>query len=157
MKVIFLDVDGVLNCRKTPNPRKLPYIVDRTLLARFMRLVEQTGAKVVLSSTWRYDPAGLFSAKHWGIPFVDITPDMSNRPRRDEILTWLKKHPKVTRFVVIDDDDDELDQLPLFQPSATTGLTGKVVTGVTRYLSGKTSKDMRSAPHKRVFQNLRAR
>jgi hypothetical protein len=156
MKVIFLDIDGVLNCKKTPNPRKLPHIVDRTLLARFMRLVEQTGAKVVLSSTWRYDPAGLFSAKHWGIPFVDITPDMSNRPRRDEILTWLKKHPKVTRFVVIDDDDDELDQLPLFQPSAATGLTGKVVTGVTRYLSGKTSKDMRSAPLKRVFQNLRA-
>lgn len=34
MKVIFLDIDGVLNCKKTPNPRKLPYIVDRTLLAR---------------------------------------------------------------------------------------------------------------------------
>jgi hypothetical protein len=27
------------------------------------------------------------------------------------------------RYVVIDDDDDELDELPLFQPSASTGLT----------------------------------
>ena len=65
MKVIFLDIDGVLNCRKTPNPRKLPYIVDPKLLKRFKRLVERTGAKVVLASTWRYDPAGLFSARHW--------------------------------------------------------------------------------------------
>jgi hypothetical protein len=76
MKVIFLDVDGVLNCKKTANPRKLPYVVDRRLLARFKRLLDRTGAKVVLSSTWRYDPAGLFSAKHWGIPFIGITPHM---------------------------------------------------------------------------------
>ena len=114
MKVIFLDIDGVLNCKKTPNPRRLPYIVDRRLLSRFKRLLDRTGAKVVLSSTWRYDPAGVFSAKHCGIPFIDVTPDMPKRPRRDEILAGLKKHPKVTRFVVIDDQDDELDKLPLF-------------------------------------------
>jgi histidinol phosphatase-like enzyme len=29
MRVIFLDVDGVLNSESTPNPRKLPYIVER--------------------------------------------------------------------------------------------------------------------------------
>ena len=103
MKVIFLDIDGVLNCKETPNPRKFPYVVDKRLLARFRRLIERTGAKVVLSSTWRYDPAGVFSAKHWGIPFMDLTPDLPKRPRRDEILAWLKKHPRVTRFVVIDD------------------------------------------------------
>jgi hypothetical protein len=40
----------------------------------------------VLSSTLRYDPAGVFSAKHWGIPFMDLTPDLPKRPRRDEIL-----------------------------------------------------------------------
>ena len=37
MKVIFLDIDGVLNCGKTPDPRKLPYIVDKRLLARGRR------------------------------------------------------------------------------------------------------------------------
>jgi hypothetical protein len=155
MKVIFLDIDGVLNCKKTTNPRKLPYVVDRKLLGKFTRLVERTDAKVVLSSTWRYDPAGLFSAKHWGIPFMDITPDMPNRARRDEILAWLKKHPNVTRFVVLDDDDDELDQLPLFQPSAATGLTAKIVTGVANFLDGKTDKDMRRSALRRVLQNVR--
>ncbi len=38
MKVIFLDIDGVLNCKKTPNPRNLPYIVDTKLLERFESL-----------------------------------------------------------------------------------------------------------------------
>ena len=104
MKVIFLDIDGVLNCAKTPNPRKLPYIADPRLLRRFARLVERSKAKVVLSSTWRYDPAGLFSARHWGIHFIDVIPDMPGKPRRDEILAWLRHHPRVKRFVVIDDE-----------------------------------------------------
>ena len=57
MDVIFLDIDGVLNCKRTPNPRKLPYIVDPLLLKRFKQLVDRVGAEVVLSSIWRYDPA----------------------------------------------------------------------------------------------------
>jgi hypothetical protein len=156
MKIIFLDIDGVLNCRKTPNPRKLPYVVDPKLLRRFKRLLERTGAKVVLSSTWRYDPAGLFSARHWGIPFIDVTPDMPKRPRCSEILAWLKAHPKVKRYAVIDDEDDELDELPLFQPSAATGLTQKIATGVAHYLDGKTDEDMRFSAVVRVLQNVQA-
>src|SRR5712671_3965140 len=124
MKVIFLDIDGVLNCEKTPNPRKFPYVVDRKLLTRLKTLLERTGAKVVLSSSWRLDPIGLFAAKHWGVPFIDVCPDMPKRSRRDEVLTWIAHHPKVTRYAIIDDEDDELDELPLFQPSCTTGITG---------------------------------
>ena len=74
MKVIFLDIDGVLNCKKTPNPRSLPYMIDRRLLARFKRLLKRTRAKVVLTSTWRYDPAGLFSAKRWAFPLSASRP-----------------------------------------------------------------------------------
>ncbi len=156
MKVIFVDIDGVLNCKKTPNPRDLPYIVDPKLLARFKRLVKRTRAKVVLASTWRYDPAGLFSARHWGIPFMDVIPDMPGKPRRAEILAWIAQHPTVTRYAVIDDEDDELDGLPLFQPSATTGLTQKIANGVARYVEGKTDKDMRSRRVVRILQNLKA-
>jgi hypothetical protein len=130
--------------------------VDRKLLARLIRLVDQTRAKVDLSSTWRYDPAGLFSAKHWGIPFMDVTPDMPKRPRRDEILAWLKQHPKVTRFAIIDDEDDELDVLPLFQPSASAGITREIAKGVADFLEAKTSKDMRSSALHRAYQGLRA-
>jgi hypothetical protein len=154
MKVIFLDIDGVLNCKNTPNPRKLPYIVDPKLLERFNKLVERTGAKVVLSSTWRIDPAGLFSAEHWGVPFIDTCPDMPDSPRCEEVLTWLARHPKVTRFAIIDDEDDELDELPLFQPSAKTGLTGEICAGVADYLNGKTDRTMRANLLVRVGQNI---
>jgi hypothetical protein len=118
--------------------------------------LERTGAKAVLSSTWRYDPAGLFSAKYWGIPFIGTTPDLPKKPRCTEILAWLKNHPKVTRFVIIDDEDDELDALPLFQPSSSTGLTSAIATGVANYLAGKTDQDMRCNAIVRMVQNVRA-
>src|ERR1700716_1423697 len=127
MKVIFLDIDGVLNCTKTPNRANFPTFSIGGWFGR-------TKAKVVLSSTWRSDPAGLFSAKHWGIRFIDVIPDMPGKPRRNEILAWLKHHPRVERFAVIDDQDDELDELPLFQPSGAIGLTAEIAKGVADYL-----------------------
>jgi hypothetical protein len=142
--------------QETLNPRKFPYVVDPTLLKRLLSLLERSGAKVVLSSTWRYDPAGLFSAKHWGIPFIDVTPDMPKRPRRNEVLSWLKKHATVKRYVVIDDEDDEQEELPLFQPSALTGLTEEIVNGVVQYLEGNTDEDMRCGRITRIIQNVHA-
>jgi hypothetical protein len=156
MKIIFLDIDGVLNCKKTPNPRKFPYIVDKQLLARLRRLLARTGAKVVLSSSWRTDPVGLFAAKYWGVPFMDVCPDMPKSPRRNEVLRWLARHPKVTRYAIIDNEDDELDDLPLFQPSSKTGLTGDVAKGVEKYLNGKTDQTMRANPVVRLGQNIQS-
>jgi hypothetical protein len=154
MKVIFLDIDGVLNCTKTANPRKFPYVVDRKLLARLNKLLDQTEAKVVLSSSWRVDPVGLIAAKHLGVPFIDICPDLPKRPRCEEILRWIAAHPKVSRFAVIDDEDDELDELPLFQPSCKTGLTPEIVKAVEKFLSGKTDQTMRASAIVRLGQNI---
>ena len=156
MKVIFLDIDGVLNSDKTSNPRKLPYIVDKKLLRRLNKLLDRTGAKVVLSSTWRCDPIGLLAAKYWKIPFVDVCPDRPKSPRSKEIKAWIARHPRTSRFAVIDDEDDELDGLPLFQPSRKTGLTQDIAKGVERYLNGDTDDDMRANILVRLGQNLRS-
>jgi hypothetical protein len=102
------------------------------------RLLQDTGATVVLSSTWRHDCEGLASAKRLGIPFMDVLPDMRPRPRSEEIVVWLQAHPNVQRFAVIDDDDDCLDALPLFQPSASVGLTDKLAKAAADYLNGNT-------------------
>jgi len=155
MKIIFLDIDGVLNCTRTPNPRKFPYIVDQDLLKRFLRLRERTGAEVVLTSTWRYDPIGLFAAKHFKIPFIDVIPDMPEESRCTEITSWLAGQ-SVSRFVVLDDEDDELDGLPLFQPSVVSGLTDEIARGVADYLDGKTDQDMRCNRIVRAVQNVSA-
>jgi hypothetical protein len=155
-KVVFLDIDGVLNSRNTKNPRGFPYVVDSSLVTKLKSILRLTQAEVVLTSTWRYDPAGLFSAEFYGIPFIDVTPDLPHRPRRNEILIWLKKYPAVERFAVIDDEDDELDGLPLFQPSAATGLTQPMARGIVRYLNGKTDCDMRASAVTRLVENLQA-
>ena len=119
MKVIFLDIDGVLNCKHTPNPRNFPFIVDPVPLNRFNNLLKLSGAQVVLSSNWRYDPAGIFSAKYYGVPFIDTTPDLPKEPRCNAIPDWLRRHPDVGRFIVIDDEHgrsrlgDSLDSTPV--------------------------------------------
>src|SRR4051794_10641019 len=120
MKVVFLDIDGVLNSDATPNPRGFPFIVDKKLLARLQRLLQRSGAKAVLTSSWRHDPIGLLAVKYFKIPCFDLCPDLAKQPRCKESLRWPKEHPRVTRFAVIDDEDDGLDELPLFQPSKKT-------------------------------------
>jgi hypothetical protein len=112
---------------------------------------------VVLSSTWRIDPVGRFAAKHHGIPVHDCCPDMPKSPRDREIKRWLREHPSVKRYVVIDDEANELDDLPLFQPSAKTGLTAKIAKGVERYLNGETDRTMPAPLAKRLFQNISSR
>lgn len=54
MKIIFLDVDGVLNCcytkKRTPNG----FIgVEEENIARLRQIVDATGAKIVLVSSWK--------------------------------------------------------------------------------------------------------
>jgi hypothetical protein len=78
------------------------------------------------------------------IPFVDIRPDMPKSSRREEVLIWLERYPKVDRYVVVNDEDDELDDLPPFQPSGRTAPTRKLSVGVKRYLSGRSNHTMRA-------------
>jgi hypothetical protein len=154
MKVIFLDIDGVLNSDSTSNPRKFPYVVDELLLARFRELVRKTGATVVLSSTWRVDPIGLLAAKYYQVPYNDACPDMPGAPRCEEMQAWLRHHPEATRYAVLDDDDDCLDELPLFQPSSKTGLTEEIAHGIEEFLEGRSDKDMRASAIVRLGQNI---
>jgi HAD domain in Swiss Army Knife RNA repair proteins len=156
MKIIFLDIDGVLNNTHTENPRKFPYIVDPELVERLKALLTATGAQIVLSSTWRYDPVGLLAAEHHGIPFIDATPDLPEKARRDEIRQWISDHGGVERFLVIDDEDDELDELPLFQPFNKIGLDQEIVAGAAAYLNGQTDNDMRRSVLVRVAENVSA-
>ena len=124
--------------------------------ARFEELVRKTGATVVLSSSWRVDPVGLLAAKFYEVPFNDQCPDMPEAPRCEEMQSWLRQHPEVTRYAVLDDEDDCLDELPLFQPSSKTGLTEEIARGIEDYLAGRSDKDMRASAMVRLGQNIHA-
>lgn len=116
MKVIFLDVDGVLNEDTTPARTKSRVIfIDPEKLLRLKRIVEVTGAKIVLSSTWRYDRDDaryngdfleLQKAFHnVGLTFYSFTPvDAIGIRRGMEIKAWLGMHPEVDRYIVLDDE-----------------------------------------------------
>jgi hypothetical protein len=66
------------------------------------------------------------------VPFIDCSHDMPEAARHEEIKTWLAENQDVGRFVVIDDECDGLDSLPLFQPDADVGLSYEIVVGVER-------------------------
>ena len=57
MKVIFLDIDGVLNSRRYDAKRDKNgnTNIDETRLPLVKRIVDATGARIVLSSSWRND------------------------------------------------------------------------------------------------------
>ena len=59
-KIVFLDVDGVLNIHNPPIYFTLQYkkegqveYMERHLVANLNRLVKETGAEIVVSSSWR--------------------------------------------------------------------------------------------------------
>jgi hypothetical protein len=149
VRVIFLDIDGVLNSESyvlkleakhrqlghtDPAPRcdcfKLYRQIDPDAIARLNRLVAVTEAKIVISSTWRklFDPPELRrTLEEHGLvaEIVGETPDGANDPelraslrddqlaqhrvfRGNEIDHWLKRHPEVDRFVILDDGSDML-------------------------------------------------
>lgn len=133
MKIIFLDIDGVLNHRAVFTPKTGPAVLCPKAVARFRRLVERSGAKVVLSSTWRLgDPstcryiaklrsAGVLDHAHedWRtvrLPWpLGASIAIDGPCRGDEIAEWLSRHPEITAYVIIDDDSDMLrEQMPSF-------------------------------------------
>lgn len=118
MKIVFLDIDGVLNSREYDRQRDWSKVtfIDETRLPLIKRIIDATGAKIILSSTWRdqwsRDASRLTDdgkyivdafAKH-GIEIFDKTPSLGlQADRGDEIREWLLFNDGVESFVIIDD------------------------------------------------------
>lgn len=126
MKVIFLDVDGVLNSKETfaNNKNNFENQINNKLLNNLKYIIDETKAEVILSSTWRYyfhnHPVDCFNRKllenklaSIGVKIFDITPIYCKNcaSRADEIKYWLNNtEEEIENFIVIDDNDDELSQ-----------------------------------------------
>lgn len=119
MKVIFLDIDGVLNSRAYDRRRdwSKQTDVDETRLPLVKDIVDRTGAKIVLSSTWRdyweKDPRlcrddGVYLNEIFakcGLRIFDKTPNFGLcAARHDEVKAWLDgAEEEIESFVIIDD------------------------------------------------------
>jgi hypothetical protein len=122
MKVIFLDIDGVLcnhesiaaGYKARTCAEQDPYGPHVDCVAALNRVIEQTGAFIVLSSTWR--KAGdahkrmPLTLKRWGVEgtMIGCTPFWSYDVHRGaEIRRWIETvRTPVTSFVILDDDSD---------------------------------------------------
>jgi Swiss Army Knife RNA repair-like protein len=155
MPIIFLDIDGVLNRTRFFNSTK-PWTVDTALLDNLKQLISQTNAQVVLASTWRHEAGGITVARRLGVPFEDILPDLRPKSRGDEVRQWLSTHSNEGRFIVIDDDDDGYESLPLFQPNPRKGLTPEIARAAAAYLNGKTDRDWRRSFVAQMFESGRS-
>jgi hypothetical protein len=93
--------------------------------------MNKTGARIVISSTWRHHNSvdrfkkmfQLYGLKPGRI--IGATPDIRSigSIRGDEVNAWLNDHPEVTRFVCLDDDGDFHADQNLVQTDPEFGLT----------------------------------
>lgn len=130
MKVLFLDMDGVLCTTRAHvaySTQLLMRHLDPVSTRLVARLLKETGTLVVLSSTWRlhFDLSAMNTIlmnggfddvpwhKNWRTP---TAPRLSMHwTRGQEIGAWLGDNSPIERFVILDDDDDMLpDHMPFF-------------------------------------------
>lgn len=113
-KIIFLDVDGVLNSLRCLEREDL----GREHLILFKAIVQSTKCETVLSSTWRlvkdWRNSLELAFKEFKIPlWIDVTPEHKSVhdivPRRNEIIDWLNKNTQERCNVVVLDDFDDAD------------------------------------------------
>jgi hypothetical protein len=124
MKIIFLDFDGVLNVIPQGHDNH-GGIFHPEFINNLGRIIEETGAKIVVSSTWRHSGLEklrlMWKDRLYPGDIIGITPDLRWRTspdkmelneeeyiRGDEIESWLNLHSEVTNYVILDDDDDML-------------------------------------------------
>lgn len=137
MKIIFLDIDGVLNVIPQGHD-EFGGIFHPQFEENLKKIIEETGAKIVISSSWRQNGLEEMKAmwKKRGLAgeVIDTTPSLylmkggcikfhNNKleqhptprvigysiPRGCEIEYWLNENKKeVEAYVIIDDDNDML-------------------------------------------------
>lgn len=143
MKIVFLDFDGPIIPLMSHKPSRRNEMEKAwpPCVAALNRITDTTGAKIVVSSTWRAD--GVMKTKDrltaWGVtaPIIGLTPHLWENPelfcghkaRGLEIAAFIESYEKrgrgkVESFVILDDDADMEHLLPfLIQTPFDIGLT----------------------------------
>lgn len=154
MKVLFLDIDGVCNNSRT-TARFDGFIgLDPFMCLLVDRIIQATGCKVVLSSSWRHEPHSVAKIKSDVCELYGMTPVIGGL-RGEEIKQWLDSYhytvklsvptgaatieyqPEVTRYAILDDNSDMLPEQMgnFFKTTWEVGLTEEIANKVIEYLN----------------------
>ncbi len=123
LKVIFLDIDGVMNSTDyiiKNNIKGLITEIDPKAIQMLKFALDVTGAQIVLSSSWReshkyYEKLKELFSKY-DINLNEKTPIYNNGKRGLEIKQYLKEHPNIEQYLILDDEifdfyeDEELKE-----------------------------------------------
>ena len=128
MKVVFLDIDGVLTTVTWKGYQEFNPICTG-LLKSFL---ETSGYKIVISSTWRWEGINNGSPLDIQLDKYDLKKYLVEdwrtlrltAQRGVEIKDWLMRHPEVDHYIILDDDCDMLEEQKdnFIQTSAMNGL-----------------------------------
>ena len=141
-------MDGVLNSREgwlRDKPKTWKYVTPECAdqLRELLRLLPDV--KIVISSTWRTmmtitDLKKMFNKLNLpGDRIIGKTvAHLSSYQRGHEIQEYLDNHPKIERFIIIDDDADMEHLMPhLIQTDSDKGFTNGNMLEAVKKLSGK--------------------
>lgn len=154
MKILFLDIDGVVNSMETferrhkSGERGRGSQIDAELADHVKDIVARTGCKVVPSSSWRGSEDGEREIEQRVCKLFGRTPRM-HRPvgtgveyceRGREIKAWIEAHVdhvSVSAYAIIDDDSDMLpeQQRHFFQTSTAKGITAAIAEKIIEHLN----------------------
>ena len=123
LKIIFLDVDGVLNCHSTKDMCGMYTGIEDKKVALLKQIVDSTNAKIILVSNWKewwFKEPQLKSKqdelanyldekfKKQGLVIADKVDDYYGLNRGDAILEYLRKLKwaglEADKYVVLDDE-----------------------------------------------------
>lgn len=162
-RLLFLDLDGVCNCHE-PTPESLCGRIHPDKMELLNGILRATGAKVVLSSAWRYllhrgemnltgmewllRSHGMIAGRLLGITRSDYeTPrkPYSGNPadwqhtneRGKQVSEWLHRYGRNYRHVVIDDLDLGITDAghPFVHVDGSVGLTWEDAMWAVRLLT----------------------
>ena len=155
-KILFLDIDGVLNSDAFADYMLEEDnvdifnedMLDERAIIQLKKIIMATDAEIVLSSSWRWykdtrdKVHRQLQAKD--IDFVDTTPlEIDTAMSRGmEIKAWLDEHPEVERFVILDDDDLRIQEYLPYHVKTTFryGLTREKAAEAIQILNGETNE-----------------
>lgn len=140
-KIIFLDVDGVL---QTPEDT---YDFNPSKMRMLGEIVARTDAAIVISSDWRRNPSSLARLRsellHYGLQIFDITHFAERRVRRkEEIKRWLRENEGWAKVAIIDDSPEahlyKPGSISFFEIDKKLGLTDSNSSEIIAFLGEKT-------------------
>ena len=144
MKVLFLDIDGVICLHNNKDWGSEEEIFDADCCRRLKEIVGATGCKLVLSSSWRLFPESVRSMFRQFKPFGITREDFLGRTplrgeRGDEVVAYVRKRPQIETFIAVDDEPFysrvfPKDRLILTRPES--GITEKIKEECIKKLNG---------------------